>query len=234
MCSPLLQITAHPLPLLLLPGQVALCKLACIGHNHTQLRSSVLALMPLLLRCLIEPAQLFAPPLLNNLTCCFQMHSALRPLLWGWCAGLTDAINKVIHYNFLLFYLNYTTRLLLSHSAHQHWFGIIEILLYCINAAGSSSQKPTHIKNIKNCLAQTTALIRNFPLFCGSWYLISDPVVVSDPDSSHYFEISHFGAALISVFAELQHLLAFRGFWYQSAPLIIPTLSQKSGKDSSS
>ena len=141
MCSPLLQITAHPLPLLLLPGQVALCKLACIGHNHTQLRSSVLALMPLLLRCLIEPAQLFAPPLLNNLTCCFQMHSALRPLLWGWCAGLTDAINKVIHYNFLLFYLNYTTRLVLSHSAHQHWFCIASMQLE------AAHKKHTHIKN---------------------------------------------------------------------------------------
>ena len=57
------------------------------------------------------------------------MHSALRPLLWGWCAGLTDAINKVIHYNFLLFYLNYTTRLVLSHSAHQHWFCIASMQL---------------------------------------------------------------------------------------------------------
>ena len=79
MCSPLLQITAHPLPLLLLPGQVALCKLACIGHNHTQLRSSVLALMPLLLRCLIEPAQLFAPPLLNLI----QLDVSKCTLHWG-------------------------------------------------------------------------------------------------------------------------------------------------------
>ena len=86
--TPLLQVMAPPPS----PGKLHFVPWPAVPHNHTQLRSSVPGPIPLLLLCLIEPAQLFAhsplpplnpnlPPSSHNLTCCFQMHSVLRPLL---------------------------------------------------------------------------------------------------------------------------------------------------------